>query len=347
MKKLALAGLIAASLTGCSGQEESEVLNLYNWSEYMPQEVLDRFEEETGIQVVYTTYDSNEAMYARLKLLEDGGEYDLAVPSTYYVNKMRKEGLLEKIDHSKLEGFDNLDPELVDQEFDEDNAYSVPYLWGTTGLAYDASDLDGEQVSAWADLWKEEYKGKVMLTNDMREVFHVGLRVLGHSGNSTNPEEIEQAYEKLAELMPSVRTFNSDAPRMPYLEGETDIGMIWNGEAVMGKDDMPSLEYIYPEEGIIVWLDSFVIPKNANNTDAAHQFISFVMQPEISALISEDIGYATPNLAARELLPDAVANDRASYPTAEDLTNAEFQEDVGDDAMQVYTRYWERLKSGR
>ena len=347
MKKLALAGLVAATLTGCSSQDEPKVLNLYNWSEYMPQEVLDRFEEETGIQVVYTTYDSNEAMYARLKLLEDGGEYDLAVPSTYYVNKMRKEGLLEEIDHSKLEGFDNLDPELVSQEFDEGNAYSVPYLWGTTGLAYDSADLDGEQVTAWADLWQDKYDGTVMLTNDMREVFHVGLRVLGYSGNTTDPAEIEAAYEKLSELMPAVRTFNSDAPRMPYLEGETDIGMIWNGEAVMGKEDMPSLEYVYPEEGTIVWLDSFVIPKNAGNVDAAHQFISFVMQPEISALISEDIGYATPNLAARDLLPDEVANDRASYPTPEDLVNAEFQEDVGDDAMQVYTRYWERLKSGR
>ena len=347
MKKLALAGLVAATLTGCSSQDEPKVLNLYNWSEYMPQEVLDRFEEETGIQVVYTTYDSNEAMYARLKLLEDGGEYDLAVPSTYYVNKMRKEGLLEEIDHSKLEGFDNLDPELVNQEFDEGNAYSVPYLWGTTGLAYDSADLDGEQVTAWADLWQDKYDGTVMLTNDMREVFHVGLRVLGYSGNTTDPAEIEAAYEKLSELMPAVRTFNSDAPRMPYLEGETDIGMIWNGEAVMGKEDMPSLEYVYPEEGTIVWLDSFVIPKNAGNVDAAHQFISFVMQPEISALISEDIGYATPNLAARDLLPDELANDRASYPTPEDLVNAEFQEDVGDDAMQVYTRYWERLKSGR
>lgn len=347
MKKLALAGLVAATMTGCSSQEESQVLNLYNWSEYMPQEVLDRFEEETGIQVVYTTYDSNEAMYARLKLLDGSGDYDLALPSTYYVSKMRQEGLLEKIDRSKIEGFEKLDPELINLDIDPDNEYSIPYLWGTTGLAYDANDVDGDEVTAWADLWDEEYEGRVMLTNDMREVFHIGLRVLGYSGNTTDPGEIEEAYEKLTELMPSVRTFNSDAPRMPYLEGEADIGMIWNGEAVMGKDDMPSLEYVYPEEGIIVWLDSFVIPKNAGNADAAHQFISFVMQPEISALISEDIGYATPNLAARELLSDEVAGDRTSYPTSEDLTNAEFQEDVGDDAMQVYTRYWEMLKSGQ
>ncbi|MBZ0335585.1 spermidine/putrescine-binding periplasmic protein [Marinobacter sp. JH2] len=345
MKKLALATMLAVGLTGCSSSEETQVLNLYNWSEYMPQEVLDRFTEETGIQVVYTTYDSNEAMYARLKLLDDGAAYDLAVPSTYYVSKMRQEDLLMPIDRSKIEGFDNISPELVNLDIDPENAYSVPFLWGTTGLGVDTSDVEGE-VTAWADLWDERFEGRIVLTNDMREVFHVALRVLGHSGNSTDPEQIEEAYEKLTELMPSVRTFNSDAPRMPFLEGETDIGMIWNGEAVMGRDALPTLEYVYPAEGIIAWLDSFVIPKNAKNPEAAHKFISFVLKPEISALISEDIGYATPNLAARELLDESIASDRASYPTAEDMINAEFQTDIGDEALQVYAKYWEKLKSG-
>ncbi|RBW51876.1 extracellular solute-binding protein [Marinobacter sp. F3R11] len=345
MKKIALAGMLALGLTGCSS-DDPQVLNLYNWSEYMPQEVLTRFQEETGIQVVYTTYDSNEAMYARLKLLDESAAYDLAVPSTYYVSKMRNEGLLMPIDKSKISGLDQVDPELTGLDIDPDNQYSVPYLWGTTGIGVDIADIEGEPVTAWEDLWGERFKGRVNLTNDMREVFHVGLRVLGYSGNSTDPQQIEEAYEKLTELMPSVRTFNSDAPRMPFLEGETDVGMIWNGEAVMGKESMESLEYVYPEEGVIAWLDSFVIPKNAKNPEAAHKFISFVLQPEIAALISEDIGYATPVLAARELLGDEVSGDRASYPAAEDMVNAEFQADIGDEALQIYARYWEKLKSG-
>jgi len=345
MKKVALAAMLAAAMAGCSKQEE-QVLNLYNWSEYMPQTVLDQFTQETGIKVVYTTYDSNEAMYARLKLLDESSQYDLAVPSTYYVNKMRSEGLLAPIDRSKLSGFDNIDSTLVNLDIDPGNQYSVPYLWGTTGIAVNGDAIDPATVTRWADLWKPEYQGRIMMMNDVREVFHVGLRVLGYSANSTSPEEIEAAYNKLAELMPGVRTFNSDAPRMPYLEGETDIGMIWNGEAVMGAEDMPSLTYIYPQDGAIVWFDSFVIPKNAKNIEAAHKFIDFMLRPEIAAEISTEIGYATPNLPARDLLDEEVSADRAVYPTAEDLVNAEVQEDVGE-ALLVYEKFWEMLKAGR
>lgn len=345
MKKVALAAMLAAAMAGCSKQEE-QVLNLYNWSEYMPQEVLEQFTQETGIKVVYTTYDSNEAMYARLKLLDESSQYDLAVPSTYYVNKMRNEGLLAPIDHSKLAGFDNIDPTLVNLDIDPGNQYSVPYLWGTTGMAVNADAIDPAQVTSWADLWKPEFQGRIMMMNDVREVFHVGLRVLGYSANTKNPEEIEAAYNKLAELMPGVRTFNSDAPRMPYLEGETDIGMIWNGEAVMALEDMPSLTYVYPREGAVVWFDSFVIPKNAKNVEAAHKFIDFMLRPQVAALISTEIGYATPNLPARELLDEEVSSDRTVYPTAEDMINAEVQEDVGE-ALLIYEKFWEMLKAGQ
>jgi len=334
----------AVVLAGCS-KEPEQVLYLYNWSEYMPQEVLDDFQAETGIRVAYTTYDSNEAMYARLRLLDDSNAYDLAVPSTYYVNKMRNEGLLQPIDKSKLTHFANLDPHLLGQNFDPENRFSVPYLWGSTGMAVNGAAVSTEGVTGWADLWDPQYKGRVLLTNDVREVFHIGLRVLGYSGNSTNEQEIAAAYEKLRELMPSVRAFNSDAPRMPYLEGEADIGLIWNGEAVMAQEELPELVYVYPEEGAVIWVDNFVIPKNARNVEAAHKFIDYVLQPEVAARISEEIGYATPNLPARELLPPEVRENRTSYPADEDLVNAEFQSDVGE-ALLVYERYWELLKAG-
>lgn len=323
-------------------------LNLYNWSEYMPQTILDNFEKETGIHVNYTTFDSNEAMYAKLKLLNDASQYDLAVPSTYYVEKMAKEGLLQEIDKNKLSNFKNLDTSLINTQVDPDNKYSVPYLWGSTGLAINGDKIDPATVNSWADLWRPDFKGQLMLTNDMREVFGMALLSLGHSGNSKDPKQIEAAYQKLTTLMPNVKTFNSDAARMPYMEGETNVGMIWNGEAVMANNEgLTSLQYKYPKEGVILWMDNFVIPKNAQHADAAHQFIDFILRPENAQIISEEIGYATPNKAARENMPDEIKNNPAIYPDTSIMANAKFQEDVGDDALQIYQQYWDKLKSGK
>ncbi|MGP5229247.1 MULTISPECIES: ABC transporter substrate-binding protein [Psychrobacter] len=336
-----------AAADGSSGTS-NETLNLYNWSEYMPQEILDGFEEETGIAVNYTTFDSNEAMYAKLKLLDDSSQYDLAIPSTYYVEKMAKEGLLQELDKSKLSNFNNLDTSFTNTKVDPDNKYSIPYMWGSTGLAINGDSVDPATVNSWNDLWDPKYKGQVMLTNDVREVFGMALLTLGYSGNSSNPEEIKAAYDKLTTLMPNVKTFNSDATRMPYIEGETTLGMTWNGEAVMANDEgLTSLVYKYPSEGAILWMDNFVIPKNAKQVDAAHKFIDYLLRPENAKIVSEEIGYASPNLAAREMMDESVRNNPAIYPSKEVLAKAEFQEDVGDEALQMYQQYWDKLKTGR
>jgi len=356
LPKAALCAAIALVMIGCSNSDNAATdapasdvtLNLYNWSEYMPQEILDGFESETGIHVNYVTFDSNEAMYAKLKLLDDSSQYDLAIPSTYYVEKMANEGMLQEIDKSKLSNFNNLDTSFINTKIDPENKYSIPYMWGSTGLAINGDAVDPKSVNSWADLWQPEYKGQVMLTNDMREVFGMALSTLGYSGNSKNPEEIKAAYNKLTSLMPNVKTFNSDAARMPYIEGETNVGMIWNGEAVMANDEgLTSLVYKYPSEGAILWMDNFVIPKSAQHVDAAHQFIDYILRPENAKLISEEIGYASPNSAARELMPDNVKNNPAIYPDKATLAKAEFQEDVGDDALQVYQQYWDKLKANQ
>ncbi|WP_242678594.1 ABC transporter substrate-binding protein [Psychrobacter pygoscelis] len=349
--------LSAAALSGCSKTETAdgdtatatgETLNLYNWSEYMPQQIIDGFEEETGIEVNYTTFDSNEAMYAKLKLLDDSSQYDLAVPSTYYVEKMAKQGLLQEIDKSKLTNFNNLDTSFLNTKVDPENKYSIPYLWGSTGLAINGDVVDPASVNSWSDLWQPDFAGQVMLTNDMREVFGMALMSLGYSGNSTDPNEIKAAYDKLTKLMPGVKTFNSDAARMPYIEGETNVGMIWNGEAVMANDEgLTSLQYKYPREGAILWMDNFVIPKNAAHTDAALKFIDYILRPENAQIISDEIGYATPNKAAREQMPDEIKNNPAIYPDTSILAKSEFQEDVGDEALRIYQQYWDKLKANR
>lgn len=342
MKKWLSACALVMSASGAFAQGK---LYLYNWSEYLPDSVIEQFEKETGIDVVYAVFDSNEAMYAKLKLAGDSG-YDLAVPSTYYVNKMRKEGLLQPIDRSKLPNFRHLEDSLLNGSYDPGNEYSVPYLWGSTGIAVNGDLVDADSIKSWKDLWDPKYKGQVLLTNDPREVFHLGLVTLGYSGNSTDPKELEQAYENLRKLMPNVRVFNSDSPKEPYLTGEVALGMIWNGEAYMAAQENPAIRYIYPSEGVAVWMDSMVIPKGARNVDNAHAFINFVLQPNVAKVISEEIGYSSPNGAARKLMDEAVRGNRTAYPNRADLKNSEFQIDVGE-AITLYEQYWEKLKVNR
>ena len=321
------------------------VLYVYNWSEYMPQAVIDDFESQTGIKVKYSTYDSNEAMYAKIKT-DKMSSYDIIVPSTYFVNKMSKEGLLTKIDTKKLKNFANLDKKLLYKTFDPKNEYSIPYLWGSTGISYNSKILGEGAISKWDDLWKKEYKNSLLLTDDLREVFGMTLKTLGYSANDQDKKHIKQAYEKLKQLMPNVKVYNSESPKEVYLSGEVKAGMNFNGENYMANEESLDIHYVYPKEGILLWVDSLVIPKNAKNIENAYLFIDFLLCPEIAKVVSEEIGYASPNAKTMELLNDKVKNNRIIYPIEEDLVNSEFQVDLGE-ALEVYEMYWEKLKAGK
>ena len=355
-----LTGGLASNLTGCQKSSETatstaasapttsqggKVVNVYNWTEYISDQVLKDFTAETGIDVIYSTFDSNEAMYAKLKLMNGSGEYDVAFPGTDFVDKMRKEGMLEPLDHAKLTNFGNLGNTFINAPFDPENKFSIPYLWGSSGIAVNTKRIAKASLSSWNDLWKPEYEGRVMLMNDIRDVFTMSLLTLGYNGSTKNPEAIKQAYEKLTKLMPNVRTFNSDAPRMPFMEGETYLGLAWNGEVIMAQDQgMPELDFVYPKEGAIMWMDNMVIPKNAKNNDNAHKFIDFILRPKYAAMISEEIGYGSPNEAAKKEMPPELANNPIVYPPADLLKHAMFREDVGDEIMALYQQYWDRLK---
>ena len=348
MKKLLLlllVGILSVSVVSCKKKPKNEVY-VFNWTEYIPDDVIKQFETETGIKVKYTTYDSNEAMYAKIKLT-GGADYDLAIPSTYYVQKMAKEGLIQQVDLSKLKNFSGLDSKFVDQVFDRGNKYSIPFMWGSTAIGVNAKYIDPATITSWNDLWKPEFKGKVMLQNDIREVFHAALRSLGYSGNTKNPKEIEEAYNYLVKLMPSVKLFNSDSPRTPFLNGEVNIGIMWGGEAFMAQMENKDIKYIYPKDGAALWIDNLIIPSKAKNLENAHKFIDFVIRPDISAKISNYVGYSTPvkkDLVAKYLDEEA-ANSRIIFPADEDLEKAEIQIDV-EEALEVYNKFWEKLKIG-
>jgi spermidine/putrescine transport system substrate-binding protein len=338
--------LLTVLLCGWLGSvHAADTVVVYNWTEYLPKEVLTQFTRETGIKVRYSTYDNNETMYTKLKTLNGKG-YDIVVPSTYYVDRMRREGLIQKLDKTRLGNLSNLNPRLLDQPYDPGNQYSIPYLWGTSGIAVNSKQVDPKTITGWADLWNPAFKNKLLLIDDMREVFAVALKVLGHPTNSTAESEIQTAYEKLVQLKPNIRLFNADSPKDLFLAEEVAVGMLWNGEAYVANQQNPNIQFIFPREGGVIWIDNLVIPSGATNVEGAHTFINFILRPEIARQISEKVGYATPNEAALKQLPDKVRDNPIAYPRSDYLQKSEFQTDVGA-AVTIYDKYWQRLKTAR
>ncbi len=335
--------LLLLTLTLFSTSAFAKKLYIYNWTEYIPSSLLAEFTKETGVEIVYSTFESNEEMYAKLKLMKGKG-YDLIFPSSYYVGKMAKEGMLQKIDHGKLSNFNQITPNLLNMDFDPNNQYSLPYVYGLTGIGLNAQKIDPAKITGWADLWKPEYKGKILLTADSREVFHLALLLNGHSPNTKKEKEIKEAYERLRKLMPNVIAFNSDSPEVPYLHGEVDLGMIWNGSAFRANKENPNIRFIYPQEGAIIWMDNYAIPKNAKNLKEVYQFIDFMLRPENAKIVIESMGFSMPNEGVKALLPPEDANSPILFPPEAEVAKGVLQSDVGE-AIDIYEKYWNRLKA--
>ncbi|PSJ47880.1 spermidine/putrescine ABC transporter substrate-binding protein [Zobellella endophytica] len=341
-----LAIAVAASLPLVA--QANDRLSVYAWAEYLPDSVLTDFTKETGVRVDYATFDSNEALYAKLKLLQTSGaseSYDLIFPSSYMLSKMAREGMLTPLDKSKLPHLEQLEPSLLDREFDPGNRFSVPYAFGSTAIAVNRDELADAEITSWQDLWSGQWQGQLMLTDDIRENFQMALLTLGHSANSREPAEIKAAYDKLVTLQDNVLLYNSDNPRMPYVAGEVSLGLIWSDQAYKTQQDGMPLEYVYPEEGAIFWVDSAAIPANAKSVDAAHQFIDFLMRPEIAARIIQELGIAVPNQGAKALLPAEVADNQVLFPSGDIVAKGHFQDDLGDEVLAVYEEHWVRLRS--
>lgn len=321
----------------------AEKLYIYNWTEYIPNSLLQQFTKETGIEVVYSTFESNEEMYSKMKLTNGGG-YDLIFPSSYYIGKMAKEGMLAKLDKTKLVNFAQITPSLLNKNFDPENQYSLPYVYGLTGIGINSAEIDPNVVTSWADLWNSKYKGKILLTADSREVFHIALLLKGFSPNTTENKEIESAYHLLQKLIPNVQSFNSDSPDVPYVQGEVSLGMIWNGSAFRAHKENPDIQFIYPREGVIIWMDNYAIPKNAEHKEAAYKFIDFMLRPESAKEVIETMGFSMPNEGVKALLEPTDVNDLTLFPPQEQIEKGVFQEDVGD-AIDIYEKYWHLLKT--
>ena len=325
----------------------SKELNIFVWTEYFPQDMLDCFQMVYGIKLNRDEYSSNEEMYA--KVSAGGTSYDLVQPTDYIVNLMIRKDLLQELDHSKLPNMGNLDPNWMNKDFDPGNKYTIPYLAGTDAIVYNA-DTVKELPQSWADLWKPEYAGRMVFIDDSRVVIGMTLLTLGYDPNTTDPAQLDEAKTKLAQLIPNVKVFDSDSPKTALIAGDVDLGLVWTGEAFIAHQENPAIQYIYPKEGAIIWQDNWAMLKGASHADAAYAWMNYLLQGDVFWLTIRDFPYINPNTAALEYAktnqPDvykAYFDSPITNPPAEAIKNGHGIKDVGD-ATPLYDAIWVEVK---
>lgn len=322
-----------------------EKVIVYNWGEYLDPKTIELFEEETGISVTYEEYETNEIMYP--KIVSQAIAYDVVCPSDYMIQRMIENDLLAEINWDNIPNIKNMDPTYMEQSksFDPKNKYSVPYCVGTVGILYNKSMVK-EPVDSWDILWNPKYKDSILMQDSVRDAFAVALKRLGHSINSTEVDQLAAAAEDLMEQKPLVQAYVVDQVRDKMIGNEAALGVIYSGEAGYTKRENPDLEYVIPKEGSNVWIDSWVIPKNAQNKENAEKFINFMCRPKIALMNFEYLTYSTPNLKAREMIEDEeIRNSKILFPEPEDLSNCETFQFLGDDVDSYYNELWNKVKS--
>ncbi|OJU18540.1 MAG: hypothetical protein BGN88_13100 [Clostridiales bacterium 43-6] len=331
--------------SGCGKSEETKtegVLNFFNWTEYMPESVLTAFEKEYKIKVNYTTYSSNEEMLNKIKTGEKG-MYDLTIASDYMVDTMRTTGLLEKFDNTVVTNIGNIDPQYTKMYFDETGEYAVPYMISNAILCYNKAKIPGG-IKSINDIFDSKYKNSIVMLDDIRMVMGLSALSLGYSVNETDPAKVAKMKDKLVSLKPNIKLFDSDSPKTSMISGETSIGFMWCAEVALAMAENPDIVPVYPEEGISLMIDNFVIPAGAKNKKNAELFINFILRPEISKMVSAEYPYVNPNKAAYDILPDSYKNNPASNPPAEALKKGQLVKNLGDNA-KLYDDVWTEFKN--
>ena len=318
---------------------------VYNWGEYLDPEVITIFEEETGINVVYEEFETNEIMYPKVQ--SGAIAYDVVCPSDYMIQRMIENDLLAELNFDNIPNAKNIGAEYFKQsrQFDAENKYSIPYCWGTVGILYNKTIVD-EPIDSWSVLWDKKYKDNILMQDSVRDAFAVALKYKGYSLNSTDLDELEEAKQLLIDQKPLVQAYVIDQVRDKMIGNEAAIGVIYSGEAIYTQLENPDLEYVIPKEGSNVWIDSWVIPKNAKHKENAEAFLNFLCRPDIAKMNFDYITYSTPNTAARELIEDpAVKNSKIAFPAAEELERCETFQFLGDKNDTLYNRLWREIKS--
>ena len=337
---------VLSLLTGCGSTsgENGEVI-VFNWGEYIDPETISLFEQETGIKVVYEEFDTNETMYPKVET--GASAYDVICPSDYMIQKMIDNDLLAEINFDNIPNVKNIGEQYFEQskEFDPENKYSVPYCFGTVGILYNKT-MVSDPVESWSILWDEKYADNILMQDSVRDAFMVALKLNGYSMNTLDESQLQTAKNSLIEQKPLVQAYVIDQVRDKMIGDEAALGVIYSGEAIYTQRENENLEYVVPKEGTNVWIDSWVIPKNAPNKENAEKFIDFMCREDIALMNFEYITYSTPNVAAQALIEDEdIKNSKIAFPDLSQYENLETFQYLGSEGDDLYNSLWKEVKS--
>ncbi len=335
------AALILCFFAGC-GSSSKEVVNVYNWGEYIDESIFDEFEKETGIKVNYKTYETNEQLYSVLKA--GGSEYDVIIPSDYMISRMIDEDMLEKINFDNIPNMENINDEYINLNYDPTGEYSVPYMSGTVGIIYNSSMIDGD-ITSWGALFDEEYSGQILMFDNSRDALAIALLYLGYSINTTSEAELNEAYKLLEKQKPLLQAYVMDLIFDKLESGEAAIGPYYAGDYLTMLENNPDLKFVIPSEGSNWFIDAMCIPKGAANKDNAEAFINFMCKPEISAANMDETGYTSPVTGAIDLLEFTPEEQAILNPSADILAKCEIYVNLPQNILDLYDSLWVELKS--
>jgi len=344
---IALAAASILSLTACGGssvqaETAKKSLNIFVWTEYVPDSVIKGFEEKTGITVNVSTFSTNEDMLAKVKA-ESEGAYDIVQPSDYMVEQMINQGMLEKLDTTKLTNLGNIGKSYLKPSYDPTGEYSVPYLGGVGAIAVNTSKIT-DKITSYADLFNPKYKNSLVVLDDFRATIGMTAHSIGLSMNETDPDKLAQIKEKLLTLKDIVKLYDSDSPKSALITGDCSLGFCWSAEIALAMEENPDIQIVYPEEGAFLFLDNWCVPKGAKNYDAAMEFINYMLEAETSAKVSAEFPYLNPNTAAVALLGSDYINNPAKNPPSDVISKGEFVKNLDTATIAVYDEMWTALK---
>lgn len=353
MKKLLsllLAAFMTVGMTACGGSGESATadasgdteLNVFCWTEYVPQSVIDKFTEETGIKVNMTTFSSNEDMLAKVKS-ESEGAFDIIQPSDYMVEQCINQGLVQEIDTTQLSNFGNIGDAYKNQYYDPENKYSVPYLGGIAGIGVNTGVIS-DDIHSYAELFDEKYANSIVALDDYRAVIGMASKSLGYSFNETDPAKLEEIKAQVLKLKNNIKLYDSDSPKSALISGDCSLSYCWSAEIALANADNPDIQIKFPDEGAYLFLDNWCITTGAKHKDAAMKWLDFMLDAENMQMVLEEFPYLCPNTAAVELMGSEYSDNPAKNPPASEIEKGEFIQNLDADTLAIYNEIWTELK---